>query len=96
VLTLIYVSYGRIVERIQKNENVAERDQALTLLGWVVTAKRPLTWPEIQGAVSINVEDQSVDFEDRSLVVDIGVLCGSLVERLPGDRIELIHRSARM
>jgi hypothetical protein len=84
------------VERIERNENVAERDQALTLLGWVVTAKRPLTWPEIQGAVSIDIEDQMVDFEERSLVVDIGALCGSLVERLPGDRIELVHTSARM
>jgi hypothetical protein len=88
--------YGRIVERIERNENVAERDQALTLLGWVVTAKRPLTWPEIQGAVSIDIEDQIVDFDERSLVVDIGALCGSLVEKLPGDRIELVHTSARM
>lgn len=84
------------MERIERNENVAERDQALTLLGWVVTAKRPLTWPEIQGAVSIDIEDQIVDFKERSLVVDIGALCGSLVERLPGDRIELVHTSARM
>jgi hypothetical protein len=84
------------VERIERNENVAERDQALTLLGWVVTAKRPLTWPEIQGAVSIDIEDQIVDFDERSLVVDIGALCGSLVEKLPGDRIELVHTSARM
>jgi hypothetical protein len=84
------------VERIERNENVAERDQALTLLGWVVTAKRPLTWPEIQGTVSIDIEDQIVDFEERSLVVDVGALCGSLVERLPGDRIELVHTSARM
>jgi hypothetical protein len=84
------------VERIERNENVAERDQAFTLLGWVVTAKRPLTWPEIQGAVSIDIEDQIVDFDERSLVVDIGALCGSLVEKLPGDRIELVHTSARM
>lgn len=84
------------MERIERNENVAERDQALTLLGWVVTAKRPLTWPEIQGAVSIDIEDQIVDFDERSLVVDIGALCGSLVEKLPGDRIELVHTSARM
>jgi hypothetical protein len=84
------------VERIERNENVAERDQALTLLGWVVTAKRPLTWPEIQGAVSIDIDHQIVDFKERSLVVDIGALCGSLVERLPGDRIELVHTSARM
>lgn len=83
------------MERIEKNTNLVERDQALTLLGWVVTAKRPLTWPEIQGAVSIDVDQESVDFKYRSLVVDIGELCGSLVERLAGDRIELVHTSAK-
>ncbi|KAE8448004.1 hypothetical protein EG329_009927 [Mollisiaceae sp. DMI_Dod_QoI] len=96
LLQALYDSYGRIVERIEQNENAAARDQALLLLGWVVTAKRPLTWPEIQGAISIDIEDQSVDFEERSLVEDIGALCGSLVERLPGDRVELIHTSARI
>ncbi|KAF8863169.1 hypothetical protein BDZ45DRAFT_738501 [Acephala macrosclerotiorum] len=67
------------------------------LLGWVVTAKRPLTWPEIQGGRgSIDLEQQTVDFEERQLVVDIGELCGSLVERLAGDRIELVHTSAKI
>ncbi|RDL38798.1 uncharacterized protein BP5553_03138 [Venustampulla echinocandica] len=89
-------AYGRIVERIEKNQNLDERNQALTLLGWVVTAKRPLTWPEIQGAISIDTEQQIVDFEQRSLVVDIGELCGSLVERLAGNRIELIHTTAKI
>lgn len=84
------------MERIEKNENKSERDQAMMLLGWVVTAKRPLTWPEIQGAVSIDTEQETVDFEGRELVVDIKDLCGSLVERLAGDRIELVHTSAKM
>ena len=88
--------YGRIVERIENNDNLAERDQALMLLGWVVSAKRPLTWPEIQGAVSIDLEQQTVDFEERQLVVDIGELCGSLIERLAGNHIELVHTSAKM
>lgn len=84
------------MERIEKNSNLAERDQALTILGWVVTAKRPLTWPEIQGAVSIDIDEESVDFKYRSLVVDVGELCGSLVEKLAGGRIELVHTSAKM
>jgi hypothetical protein len=55
-----------------------------------------LIWSEIQGAVSIDIERQTVDFEERSLALDIGELCGSLVEKLPGDRIELVHTSAKM
>lgn len=87
--------YERIVERIYSNENVAEREQAQKLLGWVVCAKRPLKWHEIQGAISIDIEHQTVDFEG-SLVLDVKELCGSLVERLPGDRIELVHSTAKM
>lgn len=68
----------------------------MMLLGWVVTAKRPLTWPEIQGAVSIDLEQETVDFEERQLVIDIKDLCGSLVERLAGNRIELVHTSAKL
>lgn len=50
------------MERIEQTENLAERAQAVTLLGCVVTAKRPLTWLEIQVAVSIDIEEESVDF----------------------------------
>lgn len=82
------------MERIYFNENISEREQAQRLLGWLVSAKRPLKWHEIQGALSINVEYQTVDFK-QSLVMDIEVLCGSLVERLPGDRIELVHSTAK-
>lgn len=77
------------------NENESEREQAKKLLGWLVCARRPLKWHEIQAAISIDVERQAVDFEGRSLVVDVKELCGSLVERLPGDRIELVNSTAK-
>jgi len=89
-------SYKRIVERIFGNENEAEREQAQKLLGWLVCARRPLKWNEIQGAMSIDVEGQTVDFEDGQLVLDVQELCGSLVERLSGDRIELVHSTAKL
>ncbi|KAH8812890.1 hypothetical protein F5884DRAFT_318007 [Xylogone sp. PMI_703] len=88
-------AYKRIVERIYGNENEAEREQAQKILGWLVCAKRPLKWHEIQGAISIDVDNQTVDFENRQLMSDIQELCGSLVERLAGDRIELVHSTAK-
>lgn len=79
------------------NTNEAERDAARKLLGWVIGAKRPLKWHEIQGAITINADDQSVNFEDEKLRVDnVKDLCGSLVEILPGDRVSLVHRTAEM
>lgn len=35
---------------------------ALQLLGWLVCAKRPLKWHEIQSLKSINLGEQFVDF----------------------------------
>jgi hypothetical protein len=74
----------------------AERDAAQMLLGLIISAKRPLKWHEIQGAVSIDTDDQSVNFEDRQLRVHVKDLCGSMVEILPGDRVTLVHRTAQM
>jgi hypothetical protein len=87
--------YERVVEGIYQNENGAERAQAQKLLGWLVCSRRPLKWHEVQGAMSIDNELQVVDFEAGSLVLDAGELCGSLVERFPGDRVELVHSTAK-
>ena len=87
--------YERVVERIYRNENEAERGQAQKLLGWLVCSRRPLKWHEIQGAMSIDLELQTVDFEEGKLILDAEELCGSLVERFPGDRIELVHSTAK-
>jgi hypothetical protein len=64
-------SYARIVARVYQNPNIAERSTAQRLLGWIACSKRPLKWHEIQGAVSMNTEDQTVDFENRRLCMHI-------------------------
>ncbi|KAI9779019.1 MAG: hypothetical protein M1816_003779 [Peltula sp. TS41687] len=86
-------AYARIVGRILKDPSV--KDDAARLLGWLVCAKRPMKWPEIQGAMSINLEAKDVDFEGRQLLVDWKDLCGSLVERRSDDSVELVHLTAR-
>ena len=65
------------------------------LLGWIICAKRPLKWQEIQGAISIDVEHGIVNFSGRQLPDHIREICGSLVEVLPGNRINLVHKTAR-
>lgn len=69
---------------------------ACELLGWMVCAKRPLRWHEIQAARSINTMDQTFDFESQKLRSDIQEYCGSLIHVLPGKRVELVHTTAKM
>jgi hypothetical protein len=87
--------YARIVKRIFNNPNLAQRRTAKKLIGWIAFAKRPLKWHEIQGATSIDVENCLVNFEGRELPEHKKNICGSLVEILSGDRVQLVHITAR-
>ncbi|KAI5820878.1 hypothetical protein BZA77DRAFT_300146 [Pyronema omphalodes] len=87
-------AYDRIVNRIYNNTNAAQRSQAECILGWVVCAKRPLKWLEIQGALAIDLERGIVDFEGRCLRDDIKDLCGCLIG-IQDDTLELVHTTAK-
>lgn len=68
---------------------------ALKLLGWLVCARRPLKWHEIQCLKSINLDKQCVDFARHKFAVSGKDLCGSLVELRADGTQELIHVSAK-
>lgn len=87
-------SYERILQRIRKTSAPKEWVTAKRLLGWMVCAKRQLTWKEIQVAFSIDVENQEVMYDDRHLRTHIHDICGSLVI-LDGDRVSLVHSTAK-
>lgn len=91
-------SYERIMSRIKQNSNPAEWGIVRKLLGWMICARRPLKWHEIQGAVSIDPDpdEQTVNFDELKLRVHIRDLCGSLIQVLPGDRVELVHSTAKL
>ena len=55
-----------------------------------------MKWHEIQGAMSIDSLEESVDFDARQLRIQARDLCGSLVEVCPGDRLEFVHNTARL
>lgn len=59
------------------------------MLSWLVCARRSIKWREIQGAKSIDVETQCIDFERLQLRVDSKDLCGSLVEIRSDGTVEL-------
>ncbi|KAF2261162.1 C2H2 domain-containing protein [Lojkania enalia] len=88
-------AYERIVTRIKRNAPQAEWEIAKKLLGWMVCAKRQLTWKEIQVVLSINLDDQTIEYDNRRLRTHIHDICGSLVH-LSGDRVQLVHGTAKL
>jgi hypothetical protein len=67
---------------------------ARKLLGWMICAKRQLNWKEIQVALSIDIKEQTIDYEDRHLRKNIQDICGSLVVMCQ-DRVTLVHSTAK-
>lgn len=94
ILELTLPSYERILARIATIPSANERAIAQKLLGWMVCAKRPFKWHEIQAAISTGTVDQKMHF-DKRLRIHVRDLCGSLIDVLPGDRVELVHWTAK-
>ncbi|ORY68435.1 uncharacterized protein BCR38DRAFT_423243 [Pseudomassariella vexata] len=83
-------AYGRIIGHL-KEQHAEQWDKIKDILGWLVCAKRPLQWHEIQAIVS--VKEDSVEIEQCKFVKDVTEICGSLVHKR-GTKIELIHHTA--
>jgi hypothetical protein len=88
-------SYARIVDRVRHTPNAAEHSLAEKVLGWMTCSRRPLKWHEIQAAISTDISDQSVDFAERKSRVHVREICGSLINLISDDRIELVHSTAK-
>ncbi|KAI0123678.1 hypothetical protein BJ170DRAFT_640053 [Xylariales sp. AK1849] len=86
--------YDRILGRIKEARTESFIRVVRQVIGWIVCAKRPLRWREIQGAVSIDLDSQDIDVDKRLLEMPKG-LFSSLVEVQADDTVELIHGTAR-
>jgi len=86
-------SYSRIMQRLTKT--APPHEQTLKLLTWMVCAKRPMKWREIQCAVSIDIEEQVVDWDRKQFSVDSKDLCGSLVEVHADGTVNIVHHTAK-
>ena len=87
-------SYQRILDRIKMTSNAAEWTEATKLLGWMVCAKRRLTWKEMQVALSIDIEGQTIEYDDKRLRKHIHEICGSLI-LVHSDQVSFVHSTAR-
>ncbi|KAF1956409.1 hypothetical protein CC80DRAFT_446319 [Byssothecium circinans] len=86
--------YSRITQRVFGEGGVSSSDSK-KLLSWLVCAKRPLKWREIQCAVAINLDEQTINWEQDRFVVDSKELCGSLVEVRTDDTVDLVHHTTK-
>ena len=73
----------------------AQWETAKVLLGWLVCAKRPLQWREMQSILSFDAENNRVDFDNRMLRHNVRKYLGPLVHFLDGGHIRLVHSTAR-
>ncbi|KAH8733175.1 hypothetical protein GQ44DRAFT_821389 [Phaeosphaeriaceae sp. PMI808] len=87
-------AYKRIVNRIKSTSNSETWKDAKKLLGWMVCAKRQLTWKEIQVALSIDIQNQTIEYDDKHMRAHVHDICGSLVF-MSGDRVSLVHSTAK-
>ena len=81
--------------RIEQQASPARRKEVLMVLGWLVCAKRPLKWHEIQALKAINLDRRSVEYDRQKFLVAPKDLCESLVEFRSDGTIELVHLSAK-
>ncbi|KAK3684319.1 hypothetical protein B0T22DRAFT_493833 [Podospora appendiculata] len=86
--------YDRILQRVVHSADQRRSKVVRQILGWIVCARRPLKWREVQAAVCINVQTQAVDYR-RKLLQSPKQLFASFVEVRADDTVELVHGTAR-
>ena len=103
-LNLVYFSrFERVAFLIFEQSSSAECEDAKTILGWIICAKRLVRWREIQALFCIDPVDGTVDYEVRRLSVSCKELCGSLIDVHhldakpddPESYVEIVHETAR-
>ena len=79
----------------KKSQKDRKWDRAKLALDMITMATRSLKAHEIQGILSIRLEDCSIDFEKRRSVIPLQELLGPIVEIHRDTSVSLIHQSAR-
>ncbi|PGH01881.1 hypothetical protein AJ80_08953 [Polytolypa hystricis UAMH7299] len=86
--------YERILRRVFESRGDHIVNYIRHILGWIVCARRPLRWREIQGAVCIDMENQHLD-NDREMSDSPKGLFASLIELQADGTVDLVHGTAR-
>ncbi|KAH7255325.1 uncharacterized protein BKA55DRAFT_688340 [Fusarium redolens] len=92
--------YERLLDSV-KNSLVAQPggtarwERSKLLFGWLICAKRPLRWHEMQAILCFDLDKPKIDFENNMLRQDMEKYLGAIVHVLDGGHIRLIHSTAR-
>lgn len=81
--------------RLFERASSREREALRIIIRWLIYAKRPLRWHEIQAAQAINLDNQSVDWDRRRFRVEPKDLGGSLVAMSRDGTVDFVHSTAR-
>ncbi|TVY90811.1 Ankyrin [Lachnellula willkommii] len=84
-----------IEQALCKNRPEKSRQRAKFILEIMISASRALQSHEIQGALSIRVDSQTIDFNRRRSRISLGEICGPIVEVHSNGVIDMIHPTAK-
>ncbi|RKK98844.1 hypothetical protein BFJ71_g6569 [Fusarium oxysporum] len=92
--------YERLLDSVKNSLMIlpggTERwERSKLLFGWLICAKRPLKWYEMQAILCFDPDKLRIDFENDMLRQDMERYLGSIVHVLDGGHIRLIHSTAR-
>ena len=87
--------YDRILTRIRERAGGKGWRIVNNLFAWVLIARRPMKWSEIQTAISMDIENGTIDLTEKMLRVGIRDLCGSLVQEKWSGRVEFVHYTVK-
>ena len=91
--------YGRIFHNLNKYLGAKKEAKSREILGMIGFSKRTLKTYDIQGALSVNTSNRTLNYKARCLRPDaasvIRELCSVIVELRSDQSVEFIHTTAR-
>lgn len=81
--------------RLSKHRSEKSRRRAKFILEIIASATRALRSHEIQGALSIRLDDHSIDFARRRAVDPLNDICGPIIEIHANGVVDMIHPTAK-
>ncbi|KAM0352349.1 hypothetical protein ACHAPU_002014 [Fusarium lateritium] len=91
--------YESLLDSVKKRLDVESRDgskwqRTKLLFGWLVCAKRQLTWHEMQAILCFDQVEFKIDLENNMMRHEIEHYLGSIIHLLDGGYIRLVHSTA--
>jgi hypothetical protein len=87
------VRIGKVDSKSPPSEKRLQR--AKFILQLIITANRTLYVHELQGALTIDLDQQNVDFAGRHSQIPLDDICGSIIQVHRNGLVEMIHPTAK-